>query len=152
MFISVSSCFVVSICVECGLVVWVRTKLRKGWGEVAGRRSTYSTDTWCPPSTQKAPRNCGGVCFGLKVRRQEAAWMGQCRIQSNRNGNPFRTRRKNFPQVLAFCVTYAKSLLCFFKVTQPRYLTVFILCNKGGGPSPSSYVKKKEEVTTRPER
>ena len=30
MFITVSSCFVVSICVECGLFVWVRTKLRRG--------------------------------------------------------------------------------------------------------------------------
>ena len=65
MFITVLSCFVVSICVECGLFVWVRSKLRRGeeWlGRVLNIPPTPDAPLFC---------TCGGVCFGLKERRQE---------------------------------------------------------------------------------
>ena len=98
------------------------------------------------PPTPDAPRFCTsrGVCLGLNERRKECRLNGSD-VESKVTGmaSSILGTAENFPQILAFCVTYAKSLLCFFKVTQPRHLTVFILCNKGGGPSPPSYVKKK---------
>ena len=148
MFITVSSCFVVSICVECGLFVWVMTNLRRG-EEWLGRvliipptpdAPRHSASEWhCPSSVLSR-----GVCFGLNERRKECRLNGSD-VESKVTGmaRSILGTAENFPQILAFCVTYAKSLLCFQSHTTSLPNCVYFFPIKRRGFGPPTHPKKK---------
>ena len=118
MFITVSSCFVcVYLCMrvrahthsmECGLFIWVRTNLRRG-EEWLGRVLIISPTPDAPASVLSR-----GVCVGLNERRKECRLNGSD-VESKVTGmaSYILGMAENFPQIPAFCVTYAESLLCF---------------------------------------
>ena len=162
MFITVSSCFVcVYLCMrvrahthsmECDLFIWVRTNLRRG-EEWLGRvliipptpdAPRHSASEWhCPSSVLSR-----GVCFGLNERRKECRLNGSD-VESKVTGmaRSILGTAENFPQILAFCVTYAKSLLCFQSHTTslPNCVYFFFPIKVGGPLPPSGYAAYKKK-------
>ena len=81
MFITVLSCFVISIRVECGLFVWVMTNLRRG-EEWLGRVLII-------PPTPDALRSCtltGGMLWTERGKKRTPPGWVRRRTQSYRNG------------------------------------------------------------------
>ena len=85
-----------------------------------------------------------GVCFGLNERRKECRLDGSDE-ESKVTGmaSSILGTAENFPQILAFCVTYAKSLLCFQSHTTSLPNCVYFFPIKRRGFGPPTHPKKK---------